>query len=56
MQLNNGNVFIHKKTFGNNSQKKLQFIVKFVNTYGALYDIIINVKTPNTLYIFCYTP
>jgi hypothetical protein len=38
------------------AQKNIAIIVKFVNTYGALYDIIINVKTPNTLYIFCYTP
>lgn len=31
-------------------------IVNFVHTLFADGAIIINVKTPNTLYGFCYTP
>ncbi len=31
-------------------------IVKFVHTYPGGRGIIIPVKTPNTLYNFCYTP
>ena len=36
------------------AQKNLIIIVNFVNTYGAWYDIIINVKTPNTLYFLLH--
>lgn len=39
-----------------NTQKKTTKFVKIVNTSLYDRDIIINVKPPNTLYIFCYTP
>ena len=38
------------------AQKQLAKIVKFVHTYLVGRAIIIPVKPPNTLYIFCYTP
>lgn len=38
------------------AQKYNDIFVRFVNTYGVWHDIIINVKTPNTLYIFLLHP
>ena len=38
------------------AQKHFAIFVKFVHTFGVVGGIIITVKTPNTLYSFCYTP
>lgn len=38
------------------AQKIVLKIVKFVNTLLGTFAILQIVKTPNTLYSFCYTP
>ena len=39
-----------------NQQKHVLKFGKFVNTYWRRFGTILIVKTPNTLYSFCYTP
>ena len=52
------NLFIGIKNifFVNIAQKRILTFVTFVNTYREEYDIIILVKTPNTLYIVFAIP
>ena len=45
-----------KKTPCKNAQKREANFVNFVHILGWTDAIIRNVKTPNTLYSFCYTP